>query len=93
VLDWLNQPSAADLPWMIGMLLVVRTFCWSWRERSRRKTMMAILDKEMPSNVNVGIPRAVWILPTERHDGLIPSAQQAITCSQSQIGQDCYLRR
>jgi hypothetical protein len=47
VLDWLNQPSAADLPWMIGMLLVVRTFCWSWRERSRRKTMMAILDKEI----------------------------------------------
>jgi hypothetical protein len=45
VLDWLNQPSAPDLPWMIGVTLVVSTFCWAWRERSRRKTLMAVLDK------------------------------------------------
>jgi hypothetical protein len=30
---------------MIGVTLVASTFCWAWRERSRRKTLMAILDK------------------------------------------------
>jgi hypothetical protein len=26
-------------------LLMVRTFCWCWRQRSQRKTTLAVLDK------------------------------------------------
>lgn len=31
-------------------LLMVRTFCWCWRQRSQRKTTLAVLDKLEEAN-------------------------------------------
>ena len=28
-----------------AFLLLVRTFCWCWRQRSQRKTTLAVLDR------------------------------------------------